>query len=89
MTDDKKLTDIRKRIDAIDETLTDLLNERARLALEAGIVKGDQRVVYQPEREEAVLEHIATSGKGPLSAEGLKTIFRTVIEVCRTIQYNK
>ena len=89
MNDVGDLTDLRKQIDAVDEQLVVLLNERARLALEVGIAKGQQTEVYQPAREAAVLQHIATINKGPLSDEGVQTIFRNIIEICRTIQYNK
>jgi chorismate mutase/prephenate dehydratase len=89
MNDVGNLTDLRKQIDAVDEQLVVLLNERARLALEVGIAKGRQTEVYQPTREAAVLQHVVAVNKGPLSGEGIQAIFRNIIEICRTIQYNK
>jgi chorismate mutase / prephenate dehydratase len=89
MTDESKLAKLREQIDDIDEKLVALLSERARLALEIGIAKGEQTAVYQPAREQTVLEHARAVNKGPLSGEGIQTIFGKIIEVCRTIQFNK
>ena len=86
--DEQKLAQVRLKIDAIDLELTALLNDRARLALQAGILKGDQQI-QRPEREAKVLENAVTANKGPLSDEGVQEIFKKIVEICRTIQYNK
>jgi chorismate mutase / prephenate dehydratase len=88
MIDEPKLAQLRERIDAIDEQLVTLLNERARLSLQAGIAKGG-RNIQRPEREAQVLMHVAAVSKGPLAGEGLRAIFEVIIKVCRTIQLNK
>lgn len=88
MTDDQKLAELRREIDAIDEKLVALLNDRARAALQIGIAKNGANV-YQPGREKQVLKHISDINQGPLNGEGLEAIFTSIIEVCRTIQYNK
>lgn len=89
MKDESRLAELRDQIDRLDEQLVDLLNERARLALEVGIVKGDRVEVHQPEREAAVHMHVKQVNKGPLSTDAVTSIFDRIIEVCRTIQYNK
>jgi chorismate mutase/prephenate dehydratase len=88
MVDEQKLAEIRQQIDDLDKKLVTLLNERARLALEAGFAKGGQEI-ERPEREAQVLKNVIDTSRGPLSSEGLETIFRTIIRVCRTIQLNK
>ncbi|HSW66829.1 MAG TPA: chorismate mutase [Bacillota bacterium] len=88
MPDEQKLADLRRQIDDIDEKMVALINERARLALQVGIAKGGQDI-YQPSREKRVLDHVTTINKGPLSEEALLAIYRPIIEVCKTIQYNK
>jgi chorismate mutase / prephenate dehydratase len=88
VVDEQKLAKVRQQIDTIDNKLVELLNERARLALEAGFAK-DGKDIRQPERESAVLYHVKKASKGPLSGEGMETIFNAIIHVCRTIQFNK
>jgi chorismate mutase / prephenate dehydratase len=88
MSDEDKLTDLRQKIDVIDLKLTKLVSERARLALQAGIIKGWKNI-QRPEREEQVIRNITAANKGPLSDDGIQLIFRTIVRVCRTIQYNK
>ena len=88
MTEEDKLVELRQKIDAVDLKLATLINERARLALEVGIAKGNKNIV-RPEREAEVMHNITISNKGPLSDEGMQAIFRKIIEVCRTIQYTK
>jgi chorismate mutase len=88
MINEEKLAELRQEIDLIDNQLVILLNERARLALQAGIAKGD-REVYRPEREAQVLAQVAAKSEGPLSDDGIREIFKAVITVCRTIQQTK
>jgi chorismate mutase/prephenate dehydratase len=90
MNDSEKLAELRRQIDTVDEQIVAWLNERARLALQLGILKSqDGKAIEQPDREEAVLKHISKVTQGPLSDEGLRAIFKTIIKVCRTIQFNK
>ena len=88
MSEPEQLTDLRKQIDDIDTKLVQLLDERARLALQVGIAKGGQNI-HRPEREAEVLNNVIAAGNGTLSADGLQAIFTKIIEVCRTIQYTK
>jgi chorismate mutase/prephenate dehydratase len=88
MIDEQKLTEFRQQIDDIDAKLVVLLNERARIALQVGIVKGD-RAIYRPEREAQVLANVSAKSEGPLSNNGIETIFKAIITVCRTIQQTK
>ena len=66
------LDNIRKQIDALDEKLQDMINERAQLAQQVAEVKlahGDEAVFYRPEREAAVLRNVVARNNGPLSGE--------------------
>ena len=85
MEDTQKLTELRSEIDTIDLEIAKLLNKRARLSLQARIAKGNT-TIYRPERESQVLSNIVKGNKGPLSNEALKTLFQSIIFVCRSIQ---
>ncbi len=75
------LESLRERIDAIDHQLVDLLNERARCAVEVGKVKreGGEASVYSPGREREVLEHVVARNAGPLSDQTLIAIWKEMM----------
>ena len=86
----KDLDALRQRIDALDERLVELLNERASCAMQIGDIK--QRLsmeVYQPEREAQVLGHVRAHGAalgGPLGAEALTRLFERIIDEARRLE---
>lgn len=83
MTD--PLKDIRDQIDALDERLVALLNERAGLAQRIGHVKGGS-VAYRPEREAQVLRRVRDLNKGPLSAESVTRLYTEIMSACRALE---
>ena len=103
MTDKKKLRDgefseldaeqiekFRNRIDHIDEELVRLLNERAECALEIGQIKHSSGVeVYQPTREQEVIDHIHAVSRGPISRMGLTRLFKQIIDETRRMEDDK
>ena len=85
MTD--KLSPLRKRIDAIDAQILDLLGQRARLAQEVGHVKAETNApVFRPEREAQVLRGVADRNPGPLKDREVQTIFREIMSACRGLE---
>jgi chorismate mutase / prephenate dehydratase len=79
------LEDLRSQIDAVDERLHELLNQRARLAQQAGISKhADGHTVdfYRPEREAEVLRQALERNKGPLRNEEIVRLFREIMSAC-------
>lgn len=84
------LHQLRFEIDKLDAQLLALLNERATLALQIGMEKQQSfQPIYNPNREEQVIENVIKQNKGPLTAEQIKSIFQVIIDSCRTIQQNQ
>ena len=81
----KSLKNCREQIDAIDEQLLKLVNERAKLAREIGSLKQDGPI-YRPEREAQVLRRLMENNAGPLSSEAVTAIFRSVMSNCRALE---
>lgn len=79
------LKQYREKIDAIDAQILALVNERATLARQIGHVK-ENGVIYRPEREAQVLRRIQEINQGPLSAEAVSHIFRSVMANCRALE---
>jgi chorismate mutase len=81
------LADLRRQIDALDEEIVRLLNERARCALELGRRKEELGVpIYQPAREREVLEHVMAANGGPLDAKAIRRLFERIIDEARRLE---
>jgi len=75
----------RAEIDALDERIVALLNERAAHAAAIGKLKGDGGA-YRPEREAEVLRHVAGANRGPLANPALVRLFTEIISACRALE---
>ncbi|HEY6293627.1 MAG TPA: chorismate mutase [Terriglobia bacterium] len=76
----------RCEIDRLDNELLRLLNHRARVACELGVVKiASGLPAYDRRRERQVLSRIRGRNQGPLSQESVNKIFRRVILETRRI----
>jgi chorismate mutase/prephenate dehydratase len=75
---------LRKRIDAIDDEVAALVEQRAALAKEIGTLK-EGAPAYRPERESEILRRVASSAKN-LPAERKTAIFREIISACRGLE---
>jgi chorismate mutase/prephenate dehydratase len=83
------LLPLRERIDAIDEQILDLLNQRARTALEVGRVKLDfdaEDPILKPEREAVVIRRLQTLNAGPFTAEAVEAVWNQIISTCRGLE---
>ena len=74
------LGELRKKIDAIDVKLVELINERARIVVEVGKLKqADESPIYVPHREKAVLDKIIELNNGPLPDKTMQAIWREIM----------
>jgi len=81
------LDELRQKIDGIDTQILELLNERARCAVEiADIKRAEKSVFYVPERERIVFERLKKKNKGPLPDDAIKAIYREVISSIRGLE---
>lgn len=81
------LDDLRNRIDEVDARLLEMLNERARLALEIGQHKADRtQSFFAPTREKQVIQSLLRRNKGPLPEAAVRAIYREIISSCRALE---
>jgi chorismate mutase len=81
------LSDWRRRIDEIDKKLVELLNERSRCALAIGKLKQASNIpLYQPERENEVLENAERTNSGPLTDAAIRRLFERIIDEARAAE---
>ncbi len=89
MTEEEQLNAIRERIDAIDEQIQELINQRAAAAHEVARIKqanGGDPLFYRPEREAQVLRQVKARNRGPLDAEEMARIFREIMSACLALE---
>ncbi len=88
MENDQNLKAARARIDAIDEDILCLLNERLNAAKTIARIKDglDEPAFYRPEREAQVLSRLKKLNSGPLENSALERLFREIMSITRSIQ---
>lgn len=81
------LEQARLRLDAIDREMLRLLNERMRIALDIVRAKREAGLpVFDPGREELVLERLTARNEGPLASDGVRRIWSAVFSESRIHQ---
>ena len=83
------LLELRKSINSIDDEILRLVNERAKIALKVGELKSHNDTdFYIPTREKAILKRLTdlNGDKGKISSEAVRSIFREIISVCRSLE---
>lgn len=84
------ITDLREKIDELDDQILYLLNERARFAQQIGEFKRkDGQLIFDQNREITLLNRIQALNKGPLNDNQIRTIFTAIVIACRDLQINK
>jgi chorismate mutase len=81
------IADWRKKIDELDEEIVRLLSERAAAAVAIGQLKRkDAGAIYEPQREQAVFDHVKRVNPGPMSAVQLQDLYERIMDVMRALQ---
>ena len=82
-----RVSDLRRRIDQIDDQLMKLLNSRSACAVEIGRIKRHiGMAVYQPEREKWILDRAERNNPGPLDSGAVRRVFERVIDESRRLE---
>jgi chorismate mutase-like protein len=82
-----ELGELRHRIDALDTELLRLLNERATLAKEIGIIKNRASLpIYSPDREMKLLRSLVERSNGPLRPESIRAIYREIMSASLALE---
>ena len=78
---------LRSRVDALNQELLKLLQERASTVLEIARIKQAEGLpAHDPEREEAMLAALRDVGDGPLASKEITRIFRSIFRSSIEIQ---
>jgi len=81
------LDDLRDRIDAIDDRILALLDERANVVGRVADAKRSSNApFFNPERERAVLDRLEAKGAGRFPREAIRAVYREVMSACLAMQ---
>lgn len=81
------IPELRDAIDAIDQQLLQLLNQRAALANSIGAIKRQEgSQVFRPEREAQVIGKLQVANAGPLKNDNIANIWREIMSSCRALE---
>jgi chorismate mutase-like protein len=81
------IEDWRRKIDEIDRRLVELLNERSHCVVEIGRIKQSTgEPLYQPERENKVLDAAVQANPGPLPDAAIRRLFERILDEARSVE---
>ncbi len=81
------LDNLRKQIDAIDDKLLKLLNERMEVVKKVGDFKQQTKgAIYRPEREKAIIDRLCAKSDGLLNKSAIEAIFMEIFAVSRNLE---
>ncbi len=82
-----ELEKLRRKIDALDLEILELLNKRTEIVLEVGKTKQDKHLkVHSPERERAILNRLRELNPGPFPNETLKLVYDEILSASLSLQ---
>ena len=86
----KRVRELRERIDEVDRELIRALNERARIVQEIMALKVEAGTpVYDPKREEEILQRVVEQNEGPIYDSSMRDIFELILHRIRDLEIQR
>ncbi len=84
------IQDLRAQLDEVDREIVRTLNKRALLVQELAAVKGEAGVaLYDPKREEEILQRVAEENAGPIYDTTMREIFEIIMHRIRDLEIHR
>lgn len=81
---DPVIRQLRERISDNDRAIVDAINRRLDLVARLKAYKASRGYAFvDPEREDWMLSYLARANRGPLSSEGLREIYRALLDLTK------
>ncbi len=85
-----RIEDLRNRVDEVDRELIRILNERARIVQELVTIKAEAgKPLFDPRREEEILQKVAEQNKGPIYDTSMREIFELILHRIRDLEVQR
>ena len=86
----EKVQELRDRVDEVDKDLVRALNERARIVQEIMAMKAEAvSPVYDPKREEEILQRAMEYNEGPIYDTSMREIFELILHRIRDLEIQR
>jgi len=87
LTEKQTLKTLRQEIDAVDDHILELLNQRATLAKQVGTIKTKNYSDFHvPSREREIYARLTAANPGPFPSEAVRGVFREIISACLALE---
>jgi len=84
VTDDPTLSDLREQISRIDHAIVEAVNDRLELVAQIKAHKESRGIGFlDPRREEAMLQELTRTNRGPLSEEGVRELLQAILDLSK------
>jgi chorismate mutase len=85
-----RIEDLRGRVDEVDRELIRILNERARIVQEMVAIKAEAgKPLFDPRREEEILQKVAEQNEGPIYDTSIREIFELILHRIRDLEVQR
>jgi chorismate mutase len=85
-----RVQELRERVDEVDRELIRALNERARIVQEIMALKVEAGApVYDPKREEEILQRVVEQNTGPIYDSSMRDIFEAILHRIRDLEIQR
>jgi chorismate mutase len=86
----ERIRELRERVDEVDRELIRALNERARIVQEIMALKVEAGApVYDPKREEEILQKVVEMNTGPIYDSSMRDIFEMILHRIRDLEIQR
>ena len=85
-----RVQELRDRVNEVDQELIRALNERAQIVQEIATIKGEAGVqIFDPKREEEILQRVVDQNPGPIYDSSMRDIFELVLHRIRDLEIQR
>jgi chorismate mutase len=85
-----RIEELRSRVDEVDRELIRILNERARIVQEIVTIKAEAgKPLFDPRREEEILQKVAQENEGPIYDSSMREIFELILHRIRDLEVQR
>jgi chorismate mutase len=86
----ERVRELRSRVDEVDRKLIRALNERASIVQEIMAIKAEAGApVYDPRREEEILQRVVEMNTGPIYDSSMRDIFELILHRIRDLEIQR
>ena len=87
MNTDKEIEKLRRKVDAFDDRILDILVQRFSVVKEIGQIKSISTInIDHPDREKEIIARLAVNLKGKLHRKDIMKILKPIFEISKNFQ---